>query len=44
MTRKSQRELERAVDDLSAAQSASKTEVDLTETQARAIREYELYC
>ncbi|MDS0284736.1 hypothetical protein [Haloarcula onubensis] len=44
MTRKSRRELERAVDDLSASKPASDTEVELTDTQARAVREYDLYC
>ena len=44
MTRPSRRELESAVEDISASRSASDTEVELTDTQARAIREYQLWC
>jgi len=44
MPRKSERELERLVEDLQAATAADGAAVDLTDTQARAIREYDLHC
>lgn len=44
MTRPSRRELESAVEDISANRSASDVEVELTDTQARAVREYDLHC
>ena len=44
MTRKSPREIERAVEDLAETVGTDETDVELTDTQAKAIREYQLRC
>lgn len=44
MTRKSRREIESAVEEIAATSPTSETDVDLTDRQARAIREYDLHC
>lgn len=44
MTRKSERELERAVEDLAERVESGDLDVDLTEAQAAAVREYDLRC
>lgn len=44
MSRPSKRELERAVDELTDAAGDVEDDVELTDTQAKAIREYTLHC
>lgn len=44
MTRKSHREIERAVDELTDSDGSVDEDFSLTDTQAKAIREYTLHC
>lgn len=44
MTRKSQREIRRAVDELTDSDGSVDEDVSLTDTQARAVREYTVHC